>query len=383
MNNIKVFYDNRNNRVFVQSNQPQKNNNNTQQSNGIQPNNTQHNNTQPNGNQPNGNQLLEINVKEFFEKFGSQYTPNIVEGPRGFPGLIGPQGPSGKGIDDQLLENLKTIVNEHTKPNRLQKNNIHQLLFGLKKTNIVENNNSEINSSSYFRIMKNNTDINETIYDTFYLSPNILEINDYSHFNYVHDRKVEKFQNNNKSNDCHYFPLEYIPSGFPINLNNNISNIVIQNISFNFVQLMNANKYEDFRLLGNTIERNNLVNKKISLNLHFELHSQVPYHLLSNRLNLMPYRNENLKVLNPSQTCIVPIKTIKINDLNNFYEDKIRIPIEDIILNHQLKNVLLAVRISLDKASIKELKGVDVNDKIYYGYVPFTQILVNCEYYLE
>jgi len=45
-----------------------------------------------------------------------------------------------------------------------------------------------------------------------------------------------------------------------------------------------------FRLLGNTIENNNLVNKKISLNLHIELHSQVPYHLLSNRSNIMPYR---------------------------------------------------------------------------------------------
>ena len=125
MNNIKVFYDNRNNRVFVQSNQPnniQPNNiqpNNTQpnniQPNNIQPNNIQPNNIQPNNIQPNGNQLLEINVKEFFEKFGSKYTPNIVEGPRGFPGLIGPQGPQGppgKGIDDQLLESLKTIVNE-------------------------------------------------------------------------------------------------------------------------------------------------------------------------------------------------------------------------------------------------------------------------------
>lgn len=363
MNNIKLFYDNRNNRAFIQTNQSNINNQ-----------------------IPNANQLLEINVKEFFEKFGNQHTPNVVEGPRGFPGMIGPQGPPGppgKDIDEELIESLKIIVNEYKKPKNIQKNKIHELLFGLKKTNIVENNSSEINSSSYFRIMKNNIDVNQIIYDTFYLAPNILEINDYSHFNYIHDRKIEKFQNQYTSTDAQYFPLEYTPSGFPINLTENISNIVLQNISFNCVQFMNANKYEDFRLLGNTIERNTLVNKKISLNLHFELHSQIPYHLLNNRLNLMPYRNENLKVLNPSQTCLLTVETIKIKDLNSFHGEKIRISLEDIILNHQLKNVLLTVRISLDKTSIKELKGIDVNEKIYYGYVPFTQLLVNCEYYLE
>jgi len=245
-----IFYDNRTNRVYVRRNNvpngrnniPSNMPNNIPQTvypnmrnnqinrNGSNNQNNQNNNS--NNNDLDANQLLEVNVKEFFEKFGSQFTPNVVEGPRGFPGMVGPQGPEGppgKGIDEDLLQTLNAIVKDYSKPKHLQKNQIHTLLFGIKKTNIVENNHTSLSSSNYFKIMKNNIDMNDIIYDSFYLSPNILEINDYSHFNYVHERKVEKFQNNNDYNDYQYFPLEYIPSGFPIQLNGHVSNIIIQN----------------------------------------------------------------------------------------------------------------------------------------------------------
>ena len=42
-------------------------------------------------------------------------------------------------------------------------------------------------------MMKNNDIGNKVIFDTFYLSPNILEINEHSTFNFIHEKKVEKF----------------------------------------------------------------------------------------------------------------------------------------------------------------------------------------------
>ena len=375
MSNINLYYDNRNNRVFIRNNQPQ------QRQQPHPP--TQQQHTQET-NDLDGNQLLEISVKDFFEKFQPPHAnSNIIEGPRGFPGLIGPQGPPGKGLDDELVKSLKTIVSEYKKPKHLQKDKIHSLLYGLKKTNVCESNYNGVSSSSYFKIMKNNEYDNDIIYDSFYLPPNILEINEYSHYNYVHDRKIEKFTNIHDTNDNHYFPMEYTPSGFPVHVHSQAQNLVIQNITWNIVQFLNDSKYEDFHLLGTLLSKNTIKTKKIKLNLHFELHTQIPYHLIKNRTNIMPYIDDNINILNPSQTCVTHIQTIQIETLNGSYEDNIRINLDDLVRIKDIKNVLLCVRISVDKKTIHHLKGLDINDKQNFGYIPFTQFLLNFDYYIE
>jgi len=358
MSQVNLFYDNRNNRVYLRNPPPNRN---------IQPNRTPPP-PQSQNNDVDANQLLEINVKEFFEKFGPKYDNQIIEGPRGFPGMIGPQGPPGKGIDEELIQRL--LHNSHK-----------SLLYGLKKTNITEINHSQHSSNSYFKMMKNNESGNEVIFDSFYLSPNVLEINEYSKYNYIHDRKIEKFKNSMDNLDVQYFPLEYTPCGFPIQLKKENNELVIQNISWNIVQFIKNIK--NMNLLGVVYQKNEIEYKPIDLQLHFELHSQIPNHLIDNKRNLLPYENHVIKVLNPSQTCLTTIKSIKINTLNGSFDEEINIPIQELTNLNDIHNILLCVRLSIDQDNVYFLKGSDIHDKINYGYIPFTQLLINFDYYLK
>ena len=37
-------------------------------------------------------------------------------------------------------------------------------------------------------------------------------------FNYIHNKQIEKFFNIYDDRDIQYFPIDYVQSGFPINL---------------------------------------------------------------------------------------------------------------------------------------------------------------------
>lgn len=360
------------------------------------------NNRSNSSNDNNDNNLVEMDVNEFINQFSNQrQTPNnnnqnnnqqqnnlnLLEGPRGMPGLRGPPGPQGppglSNLDENMIEDLKNMLKEYSDNSKKDKYNIKSVLYGIKKTNITELNDKKLSSSNNLKIMKNNEIGSKIIYDSFYLSPNILEINEYSSYNFIHQKKVEKFTNIYDEEDYQYFPIDYTPAGFPVNIKNNKSkynNLIITNISWNMIQNINDTKYEEANILGITPNINEMAYKNINLSIHFELHSQIPLHLLNNRENIIPYRNVNIKVANPSKTCLFKVQDFKINKLNGFRENNIVIPLNNF---YNLYNSLLCVRISLDEDDIYYLKGFDNNEKLTYGYVPFSQFILNFDYYLQ
>ena len=371
---------------------------------------TQQNQQQQTIYNPSENQnLVELNINEFMNKVNNQNhnqnqnqnQTNVIEGPRGLPGLRGPPGPPGNSLDDNTLKEIKELIqkskknqinsNSNSKTNESNEQNHNQnqnqlnrtLLYGIKKTNITELNNNKLSSSSYFKMMKNNDHGNHVVYDSFYLSPNILEINEHSSYNYIHSKKVEKFTNIFDKNDYQYFPIDYVPAGYPINIKNNQSifnNLIIQNLSWNIIQNIHDSKYEDTGLLGIVPNVDEFIYKNINLTLNFELHSQIPLQLLTNKGNIIPYRNNNIQVINPSKTCLFQVKNVKINKLNGFLEEKIKISLTNF---YNLHNSLLCIRISLDDDETYYLKGFNNNNKLTYGYIPLNQIIINFDYYLQ
>ena len=426
---MSLFYDNKQNRVYVRRNQ--QNQPNQQSRNINRPNqrpmmnqrNNQNNifnnrnnmniddskvdegvniidNLINNGQNNSNSDLVEMDMNEFMNQYNNQKQSqnnnqannqqnnlNLLEGPRGMPGLRGPPGPPGppgsSNLDESMIEDLKNMLKEYSDNSKRDKYNVKTLLYGIKKTNITELNDKKLSSSNNLKIMKNNEIGSKIIYDSFYLSPNILEINEYSSYNFIHEKKVEKFINIYDENDYQYFPIDYTPSGFPINIKNSKSkynNLIITNVSWNIIQNINDTKYEEANILGITPNINEMAYKNINLSVNFELHSQIPLHLLSNRENIIPYRNVNIKVANPSKTCLFKVQNIKINKLNGFRENNIVIPLNNF---YNLFNSLLCVRVSLDEDDIYYLKGFDANEKLNYGHVPFSQFILNFDYYLQ
>ena len=436
---MSLFYDNKQNRVYVrrnQQNQPNQQSRNINRLNQrpimMNQRNNQNNifnnrnnmniddskvdegvniidNLINNGQNNSNSDLVEMDVNEFMNQFNNQKQSqnnnqansqaqnsqannqqnnlNLLEGPRGMPGLRGPPGPPGppgsSNLDESMIEDLKNMLKEYSDNSKRDKYNVKTLLYGIKKTNITELNDKKLSSSNNLKIMKNNEIGSKIIYDSFYLSPNILEINEYSSYNFIHEKKVEKFINIYDENDYQYFPIDYTPSGFPINIKNSKSkynNLIITNVSWNIIQNINDTKYEEANILGITPNINEMAYKNINLSVNFELHSQIPLHLLSNRENIIPYRNVNIKVANPSKTCLFKVQNIKINKLNGFRENNIVIPLNNF---YNLFNSLLCVRVSLDEDDIYYLKGFDANEKLNYGHVPFSQFILNFDYYLQ
>lgn len=431
---MSLFYDNKQNRVYVrrnQQNQPNQQSRNINRPNQrpmmVNQRNNQNNifnnrnnmniddskvdegvniidNLINNGQNNSNSDLVEMDMNEFMNQYNNQKQSqnnnqansqannqqnnlNLLEGPRGMPGLRGPPGPPGppgsSNLDESMIDDLKNMLKEYSDNSKRDKYNVKTVLYGIKKTNITELNDKKLSSSNNLKIMKNNEIGSKVIFDSFYLSPNILEINEYSSYNFIHEKKVEKFINIYDENDYQYFPIDYTPSGFPINIKNSKSkynNLIITNVSWNIIQNINDTKYEEANILGITPNINEMAYKNINLSVNFELHSQIPLHLLSNRENIIPYRNVNIKVANPSKTCLFKVQNIKINKLNGFRENNIVIPLNNF---YNLFNSLLCVRVSLDEDDIYYLKGFDANEKLNYGHVPFSQFILNFDYYLQ
>ena len=103
--------------------------------------------------------LVEMSISDFLDKFNSNQN-NVIEGPRGLPGLKGPQGEKGNQgppgdsyLDENTANELKLLLKNY---NKTPVENVKSLLYGIKKTNITETVNNKYSSSSYFKMMKNN-----------------------------------------------------------------------------------------------------------------------------------------------------------------------------------------------------------------------------------
>ena len=400
MNNIEKVKDFE--KKNKKDNKSIKNNNNTND-------NINDNTKNNNNNGITNDNTIEIDADEFFSKFNitnqsnnqSNNQPNnqnndnqsnnqnndinFMPGPRGMPGLIGPQGPPGpKGdtlSDEQIVEIVKRI--SRLNGNKEIKIN-NKLIYGIKKTGITESINYSNNNNNNLKIKKNNNVNNKELFDVFYLSPNILEIIGNSSNNYIHDKKVEVFKNIYDNNEVEYFPLDYLPAGYPINnkLKNNIFNkLIIKNFSWNIMQNINEYTYDELKLIGYVPNGNEYIMTDIELEISIEMHSQSNYELINDRENIFPYRNKFIKLLNPSNTCIYSTKNtkVKINDLNGTLEKNIEINLR----NHKyLTSSLLCLKVNLSEDSVYFLKGHNKNNEICYGFVPFNQIIVSFDYEL-
>lgn len=347
------------------------------------------------------NNITEIDASEFFSKFNLNNNSNNIDhnnnnsngnndislmtGPRGMPGLIGPQGPPGPAgesiSDEKIVELVKRISNMNGEKSVKIYN---KLIYGIKKTSFSDSANYLSNNNNNLKIKQNNKIYDKQLFDIFYLSPNILEVIGNSNNNYIHDKKVELFKSIYDDSDIEYFPLDYLPSGFPINNNsttNNFSKLLIKNFSWNIMQNISEYEFDGLRLVGYVPNGKEYVLNDIELEISIELHSQSTYELINDRDNIFPYRNKFIKLLNPSNTCINSTKNtkIKISELNGVHNKNIEI----LIRNHKyLKSYLLCLKVSLTEDSIYFLKGHNKNNEISYGFVPFNQIIVSFDYEL-
>ena len=109
---------------------------------------------------------------------------------------------------------------------------------------------------------------------------------------------------------------------------------------------------------------------KINLQINFEFHSQVAS-------DITLYKNNKIKNKSSANTCLYKVQNIIINSLNgcNFNDIIIDLPI-DLDLNC----ALLCIKISVPEISFNILKGYDKNNNIFYGYIPFSQFILQFDY---
>ena len=261
--------------------------------------------------------------------------------------------------------------------------NKKNLIYGIKKTILSDFNFSNYSSNSNdFKIGINKSSSNNNIiFDTFYIFPNISEINTKNETNTINEKKVEIFKHSINKIDKQYFPVDFIPCGFTIPLKkNNIaySKIIISNIFWNIFQSIDNERYENNELLCIIPDKTEFIYKKINLQINFELHSQ----LSSNKARkfsdkILPYKNERIKNINPSNSCLYSVESFTIDTLNGASFENIEIELNEEL---DLQCALLCVRVSIPNESLNSLKGFDKNDKIFCGHVPFSQIIVNFDY---
>jgi hypothetical protein len=260
------------------------------------------------------------------------------------------------------------------------------LIYGIKKTILSDFNFSNFSSNSNdfkIGINKNSSNNNNIIFDSFYLFPNIIEVNSKVETNIVNEKKVEMFENINEPKDIQYFPIDFIPSGIIIPLkkyNNNYSKIVINNIFWNIFQSIDKERYEENELLCITPDKAEFIYRKINLEINFEIHSQVSSNIIrKNHNKIIPYRNERIKTINPANSCLYKVKKLTINTLNGLSTNDIIIDFNEEL---NLDSALLCIRLSVANESYNILKGFDKYNKMFCGHIPFSQFIINFDYIL-
>jgi hypothetical protein len=259
------------------------------------------------------------------------------------------------------------------------------LTYGIKKTILSDFNYLYASSNcNDFKIglNKNNNQLN-TIFDVFYLFPNISEINTKSETNIINEKKVEIFQNRFLDDDKQYFPIDYIPCGITIPLRTNVdqfTKLKIKNIFWNIFQSIDSTNYKTNELLAVVPDKNEFCYFPIALQLNIELHSQLSDKFLNSNTNqILPYRN-TIKSINPANSCLFKAHKFTIENLNgsNFSDIDIDIP-----ANLNMDCAMLCIKISVPDGFISILKGTDKYNKVFYGFIPFSQFVLNFDYELS
>ena len=263
------------------------------------------------------------------------------------------------------------IKDIHTKKN---------LLYGIKKTILSDLNHLNYSSNSNdFKIgLNKNNKSDNNIFDSFYLFPNISEINTKTETNIINEKKVRVFKNINDSSDIQYFPTDFIACGITIPFKTSVKSftkIKITNIFWNIFQSINNNSTD---LLCTVLDKNDFIYNKIKLQINFEFHSQV------NKNVQLPYRScsdtETDKNISPSNSCLFKVLSFNIDTLNGSNFNNLEIDLTSIPKEANIHCSLLCVRISIPSESFEILKGCDKNNKIFCGYVPFSQFILNFDY---
>jgi hypothetical protein len=260
-----------------------------------------------------------------------------------------------------------------------------EVFFGIKKTILSDFNH--LNNSSYsndFKIgLNKNINRNNNIFDTFYLFPNIAEINTKNETNFINEKRVEIFTNINNNNDKQYFPIDFVACGLNIPLKSEFTlykKLVIKNIFWNIFQSIDINKYIKDELLCIVPQKNDFYYKSIKLQINFELHSQVNNNTLEKlKDKILPYRNFDIKNNTPANSCLYSSSFIEINSLNGSSFDKLEI---NLCNQLDIQCALLCVKISVPDDCISILKGNDKMDRAFYGTIPFSQFILNFDYNL-
>lgn len=275
-------------------------------------------------------------------------------------------------LNNNLQDNLKFLTKK-------------EVFFGIKKTILSEfNHNNQSSNNNDFKIgINKNINKKSNIFDTFYLFPNISEINTKNETNFINEKRVELFNNINNIDDKQYFPIDYIPCGINIPLKNknaSIRKIIIKNIFWNIFQSININKYNSDELLCIVPERNDFDYKNIKLQINFELHSQVNNNIIEKfKGKILPYINLDLKNNTPANSCLYPTEFIEINTLNGSYFNNLEINLNTDL---DIQCALLCVKISVPDDCIGILKGCDKMDRTFFGNIPFSQFILNFDYEL-
>ena len=265
-----------------------------------------------------------------------------------------------KDIIQNVVQNYKSITQLH--------NPLHNATFGIHKTIFTEKNGIFDSNRNSFRIESQSP----SLYSSFYLYPSQTSFINKMDVNIIEEKKVDTFVNQWNPYDIQVFPLEYIPTGIFIPLvkeSGIIKHIKIESIHWNIFQLENTSSSA---IIGIVANQNHFVHKPISLELHFELHSQKKEVIEE----LYPYEKEDSKGKNASQTCIFPVQTVCISTMEGVSFEKIIWNIPEAIFN----NLLLMVRVSVPSDSISILKGYDAYQQTLMGYIPFHQMNCFIEY---
>ena len=274
-------------------------------------------------------------------------------------------------ITSKLLSNIN-IKNSNDKKN---------IIYGIKKTILSDYNSLYISSNSNDFKIGLNKNVNEhtSIYDCFYLFPNISEINTKNETNIINEKKVEYFENKFEQHDIQYFPLDFIPCGINIPMKcieHNYTKLIIKNIYWNIFQTINIENYTGNELLCTVPEKSEYIYKKIQLYLHIELHSQI---VNNNNHKILPYKNDKYKISTPANSCLYKSIPIEIGTLNGSYFNLIQI---DLLKDIDISCALLCLKISVPNSSSNVLKGFDKYSKLYHGFIPFSQFIVSLDYEL-
>jgi hypothetical protein len=233
-------------------------------------------------------------------------------------------------------------------------------------------------NSNDFKIgINKNVNNNVTIYDCFYLFPNICEINSKNETNIINEKKIEYFENKIEPYDVQYFPIDFIPCGINIPMktsNMTYHKLLIKNIYWNIFQTIGNEYYKENELLCTVPERNDYIYKRIQLYLHFELHAQIG---TGSHNKILPYNNHKFKGPTPANSCLYKSIPIEISTLNGSNFNTIEINLSKDI---NISSALLCLKVSVPDCCSEILKGFDKNSKLYHGFIPFSQFIVSFDY---